>query len=268
MRNRLMTQEDLRGASVSRLDAALGEYVAEELRLITAQAAEQGSLPRLFAGHFSVSGASFGSERSVMLGRDLVVSKGELTDRVWDYVALGHIHKHQNLTAGEAGAPPVVYSGSLERIDFGEDVEDKGFCWINLERGATTWEFIKVAARPFVTLKVDGRADSDPTATIIARIRARDLRGAIVRVIVSLQEAQAAGLREREIEKALREAEVNSIAAIAKDVDRPVRTQLGGVSPETLSPAELVERYFIHKGRPPEEAARLAEAAQELFQAE
>ena len=265
MRNRLMQQEDLRGASVARLDEVLGEFVAQELRSLTAQAAEQGNVPRVFVGHFSVSGATYGSERSVMLGRDLVVSKGELTDSVWDYVALGHIHKHQNLTGGEVGVPPVVYSGSLERIDFGEEMEAKGFCWVNLERGQTTWDFVKVNARRFVTLSVDGRDESDPTAAVVARIQGRDLRGAVVRVSIKLREAQAAGLREREIEKALREAEVNNIAAIIKDVDRAVRTQLGGVSPETLTPGQLVERYFIHKGRPAEEARRLAQAAEEIF---
>jgi DNA repair protein SbcD/Mre11 len=267
VRGRLLAQEEHKGASVETLDKAVESLIIGELADLTRTAAEQ-NMPRVLVGHFSVGGAAFGSERSVMLGRDLVVPKSSISDPVWDYTALGHIHKHQNLTANEAGSPPVVYSGSLERIDFGEEVEDKGFCWINLERGKTTWEFIKVNARPFITLRVDGREEADPTTAVIEKIQSRDLKGAIVRVNVKLREAQVATLREREIEKALRDAEVNTTAAIAKDIDREVRSKLGDVSPETLTPAQLVEKYFIAKGRSVDEAAQYAAAAQQIFTSE
>jgi len=264
VRNRLLAQDEHKGASVEQLDRALEEKIVDQLNGLTEEAAEQ-NMPRVLVGHFSVGGATFGSERSVMLGRDLVIPKSSLSDPVWDYVALGHIHKHQNLTANEQGKPPVVYSGSLERIDFGEEVEDKGFCWINLERGQTTWEFVKVNARPFITIKVDGRAEADPTSAAIIKIQSRELKGAVVRVSVKLKEAQAASLREREIERALREAEVSTIAAIGKDVETETRARFGGASPETLSPSQLVEKYFLSKGRTPEEAAEYVQAAEKLF---
>ncbi len=264
IRNRLLAQEEHRGDSIEKLDAALQDIIVTMMRSLTAEAADQ-PMPRVLAGHFSVAGATFGSERSVMLGRDLVVPKSSLVDPVWDYVGLGHIHKHQNLTANDPGSPPVVYSGSLERIDFGEEVEDKGFCWVELERGHTKWEFVKVHSRPFVTIKVDAREAADPTSAVLARIEGRDLKGAIVRVSVQLKSHQEASLREREIEKALREAEVSTIAAIGKEVEREVRTALGGVSPETLTPAQLVERYFVSKGKTPEVAAQYAKMAESLF---
>ncbi len=303
VRSRLLAQEEHKGASVEQLDKAVEKLIIEEMADLTRDAADQ-NMPRVLVGHFSVGGAVYGSERSVMLGRDLVIPKSALADPVWDYVALGHIHKHQNLNptpnpsparttrAGEGNAdsplqsgaapagegpgvgyPPVVYSGSLERIDFGEEVEDKGFCWMSLERRRTTWEFVKVSARPFVTIKVDGRDEADPTSAVIAKIQSRDpstgsgrgLKGAIVRVSVKLKEAQVASLREREIEKTLREAEVSNIAAIGKDVERETRAQLGGASPETLTPTQLVEKYFMSKGRSPEEAVRYVKAAESLL---
>ncbi len=296
IRNRLLTQEEHRGDSIEKLDMALQDIIVTMMRSLTTEAADQ-AMPRVLAGHFSVAGATFGSERSVMLGRDLVVPKSSLADPVWDYVALGHIHKHQNLTANDSplpsgaseapagrsetgpgvrAVPPVVYSGSLERIDFGEEVEDKGFCWVELERGKTKWEFVKVHSRPFVTIKVDAREAADPTSAVLAKIADRDpspgsgrsLQGAIVRVSVQLKAHQEASLREREIEKALREAEVSTIAAIGKEVEREVRTALGGVSPETLTPAQLVERYFVSKGKTPEEAAQYAKMAERLFNVE
>ncbi len=267
IRNRLLAQEEHRGVSIEKLDAALQDIIVTMLRDLTAEAADK-NMPRLLAGHFSVTGAVFGSERSVMLGRDLAVPKSSLADPVWDYVGLGHIHKHQNLTANDPGSPPVIYSGSLERIDFGEEVEDKGFCWVELERGHTKWEFVKVHSRPFVTIKVDAREAADPTSAVLARIEGRDLKGAIARVSVELKAHQEASLREREIEKALREAEVSAIAAISKNVEREVRTALGGASPETLTPAQLVERYFVSKGKTPEDAAQYAKMAESLFNTE
>src|SRR5687768_10415097 len=205
VRNRLLSQEEYRGASVEELDRAVERMIGGWLEDL-AREAELHAMPRVLVGHFSVSGATFGSERSVMLGRDLVVQKSALADPAWDYVALGHIHKHQNLTpksALAADVPPIVYSGSLERIDFGEEVEDKGFCWLNLARGATTWQFVPVKARPFRTIKVDARAEADPTAAVLAAIAARRIEGTIVRISVALCEGQEASLHRREIEQAL-----------------------------------------------------------------
>ena len=168
VRNRLLSQEEYRGASVEQLDREIERMMGGWLEGL-AREAESHAMPRVLIGHFSVGGATYGSERSVMLGRDLVIQKSALADPAWDYVALGHIHKHQNLTPKSAltadpRLPPIVYSGSLERIDFGEEVEDKGFCWLNLERGASTWQFCPVNARAFRTIHVDARARPTPPA--------------------------------------------------------------------------------------------------------
>src|SRR5688572_21769446 len=207
VRNRLLSQDEYRGASVEQLDREIERMMGGWLNDL-AREAEQLDMPRVLVGHFSVGGATFGSERSVMLGRDLVIQKSALADPAWDYVALGHIHKHQNLTpkiaqAAEPRVPPIVYAGSLERIDFGEEVEAKGFCWLNLVRGASTWQFCPVQARPFRTIKVDAREEADPTAAVLAAIQARDIDGAIVRVAVQLKEGQEAMLHRREVEQAL-----------------------------------------------------------------
>ena len=268
VRTRLLSQEEYRGASVEELDRAVERMIGGWLEDL-AREAEQHAMPRVLVGHFSVSGATFGSERSVMLGRDLVVQKSALADPAWDYVALGHIHKHQNLTpksalAADPRLPPIVYSGSLERIDFGEEVEDKGFCWLNLVRGASTWQFTHVHARPFRTIKVDAREEPDPTTAVLAAIQARSLTGAIVRVSVHLTEGQEGSLHRREIEQALIAAET-SIAAINVEVERETRLVGLGHTPEALTPLEWVERYLAAKHKPPERLKRLLEAAEGLL---
>ena len=159
--------------------------------------------------------------------------------------------------------PAVVYSGSLERIDFGEEVEDKGFCWLNLARGQTTWEFVRVHARPFRTIKVDAREEDDPTAAVIAKIGERDIEGAVVRVLIRLREGQEAALRRREIERALERAE--SIAAISTEVERETRIAGVGSTPEALTPLQWTERYFVSKNKPPERVRQVLKAAEGLF---
>ncbi len=262
VRNRLLVRDEQRDASVESLDRAVETLVGRGLADL-AQAAAQHDMPRVLVGHFSVGGATFGSERSVMLGRDIVIPKSSLADPAWDFVALGHIHQHQNLTAGDADLPPVVYAGSLERIDFGEEVEAKGFCWLSLARGATSWEFVTVEARPFRTIRVDAREADDPTAAVLEAIAPRDLSRAIVRVTIQLSEGQEAVLRRREIEAALKEAD--TIAAIGVEIERTTRLAGLGDAPEALTPLEWVERFFAAKERPPERVAELKRAAETLL---
>src|SRR3990172_4108868 len=101
VRSRLLAQEEHKGASVEQLDKAVEKLIIEEMADLTRAAADQTpGVPRVLVGHFSVGGAAYGSERSVILGRDLVIPKSALSCPVLGYVALGHIHKHQNLTWG------------------------------------------------------------------------------------------------------------------------------------------------------------------------
>lgn len=241
MRNRLMSWRKYQGKSIDELNQGLRGEVANRLAELAGQAREQ-DMPRVLAGHFGVDGAKFGSERSVMLGRDLPLLTSMLTDKAWDYVALGHIHKHQVLNPD--AYPPVVYSGSLERIDFGEEKETKGFCWVELGRESTGWEFVPVGARPFTTIDVDVRGLDNPTAEVLDRIAELDLDGHVVRIRVKLSPAQNAALNEREIETALG---TTASHVIARELEIEARARLGELSPEELTPLELLERYFLSR---------------------
>lgn len=249
--------------TIGEIDDMLADQLHWQLDQLAAKAAE-ADMPRVLTGHFTVAGATFGSERSVMLGRDVMVLLSALSNPVWDYVALGHIHKHQNLTQGRHGAPPVVYSGSLERIDFGEQADLKGFVWVELARGATTWQFVRVNARPFVTLSVDVRGSGDPTRTVLDAIARHELSEAVVRVQITADPESDLLLVERDIFQALKDAGANHVAVIQRQVERPARLRLG-TSPEGLTPEELLERYFQSKDVPPERIALLLDRARTLF---
>jgi len=225
-----------------------------------AEEAEGKDMPRLLAAHLSVAEAKLGSERTILLGRDLALQISSFTDPVWDYVALGHIHRHQDLHPG--GRPPVVYSGSLERIDFGEEDEAKGFCWIELARGATSWSFVPVEARPFRTIRVDVRRAEDPTRAVLEAMRGADAEGAVVRVLVQLRSEQEALFRDREVEAALEHA---SSVAVAREVESEDRVRLGDLTPESLSPLQLIERYFQGLEAEPRRLAELLERAADIL---
>jgi DNA repair protein SbcD/Mre11 len=259
MRNRLLAREEHQAKTIEELEVALRQVVADVLQELAEQAAAH-DMPRLLAGHFSVAEAKLGSERTVMLGRDVAIQRSSLADPVWDYVALGHIHKHQDLNAG--GHPPVVYSGSLERIDFGEEDEPKGFCWVELQRGQASWHFVPVAARPFRTLRLDVRGQDDPTAAALQALAGQQVDGAVIRLQIHIGAEQRAALREREIDAALSGA---SSLTVALEVEQEARARLGNLIPESLSPLQLVERYFLSRSENPERVPDLLAKAEELL---
>lgn len=262
IRARLLEREEYRGKTIAELDKVVEQIVSENIQALAAQV--DTSLPAILAGHLSVSEAKYGSERSVMLGRDVVVLKGVLVDPAWDYVALGHIHKHQEINSGQL--PPIVYSGSLERIDFGEEKERKGFVIADIRRGACEWQFQEVAARRFVTIDADVRQESAPLEALLAAIGRHDIKDTVVRVRVQAQPEQEELLRDADIRRALKEAYY--VAGVAKDVQRAYRQRLGGASPEGMAPAELLKRYLESKDMPPERIQALLERAEGIFEGE
>jgi exonuclease SbcD len=143
-----------------------GIYEAMEIRLIELMDQWLGeadpTLPVVLTAHCSVVGAKYGGERSVMLGGDLTLSGGFVRDPRLDYVALGHIHKPQNLN--ENLHPPVIYPGSIERVDFGEAAEDRFFVIAEVARGQTRVDWRKLTGvRPFIDsyLRLEGEQPPD-----------------------------------------------------------------------------------------------------------
>jgi exonuclease SbcD len=266
VRSRLLVEERERtsGLSIAQLDVMLQDQLHKELATMAEQVS-QSDVPRVLAGHFTIHGAVLGSERQVMLGRDVMALLSSVADPAWDYVAMGHIHKHQNMTLNTEGMPPVVYSGSLERIDFGEEGDDKGFCWVELERGSTHWQFIELKnVRPFVTLRVDTRKAANPTQAVINEINRHDLQDAIVRILIKSDPESDSALQAKAIEDAVIGQRANIIAAIHRQVERPERTRLGS-NPEGLTAMELLERYLDTREVPADQINKLMDAAEDIF---
>lgn len=244
--------EEVHGAILDRVVSAVDDMLDNEV---------DPSLPLILTAHASVHGARFGSERQIMLGSELVLSEGLVTDPRFDYVALGHIHKHQCLHE----KPPVVYAGSIERIDFGEAREDKGYVMAEVSRGRTQWTFKPLKTRRFIDLPIIKINDPDGfMEQIMKRLPDADrIAGAICRVQIEFAHEHEALLDEN----AIRERFDGAFdLRIVKHRVRTERSRLpSNVPVESLSRYDLLALYWRVKGHSDAEVDVLLQVAREVL---
>lgn len=260
VRQRLLTREQFRRLDQEGLDRAVTEAVVGLIQQLRVQLEQE--LPAVLMGHFSVESAHWGSERNIMVGRDVTVPISALADAAWDYVALGHIHQHQNLNKDVEDGPPVVYPGSLERVDFGEEKQSKGFCWVEIGPENTEWRYVPVPARPFITIRVDVREEANPLPVIQSEVARHDVADAVARLVVQMSPAQEPRLRDADLAPLLSEA---FFAQINREVERSTRDRLEGMSPDAMTPVHLLETYLESKGKLPVEIATYVNEARPIF---
>jgi DNA repair protein SbcD/Mre11 len=181
-RSGMMASLELGGAEPNQIYETLSARLSELVNNWLDEADPQ--LPIILTAHASVEGAMYGAERMVMLGNDLVLPPALVKDQRFDYVALGHIHKPQNLNEG--AHPPVIYPGSIERVDFGEADDRKFFILAEVAKGQTkvTWRELK-NIRPFVDIHVRLESDVNINRTLQSAIPTQEeLADAIVRMTI------------------------------------------------------------------------------------
>jgi exonuclease SbcD len=263
-RSQLLARDESRKLTPEQINTDIEDRLT---RIIQTNAdALDPSLPAVLAGHVTVSQATVASEQSMMLGRDHVLLKSAVTLPQLDYVALGHIHKHQILGT----LPHVVYAGSIQKIDFGEENDDKGFCVVELDTNApqgtrmTRFDFQQLEPRRFLTIdvKIDVQ-DDNPTETVISTIQRHYIDDAIVRLRISLPVTQEAHLSDGDIQDALRPA--HFVASVSHEITERPRTRLAGAYGRGLSPQQALKRYLDSRQTAPDRAETLQQRAEELF---
>ena len=244
-RSFLLRREEFKGCTLAEIE----ERTPQELeRLLKEEAAKlDPTVPAILAVHGAVQGSVYGSERSVMLGQELVLPRSLLKDAAFDYVALGHIHRHQILEGSDgpvaSEGAPIVYSGSLDRVDFGEESEAKGFVVARVEKGRAQFEFRQLAGtRRFVTIEVQADGD-DPMAQVREAITAQDIEDAIVRLIIHTTAERNPLLQDAEIHSLLGGS--FKVATVVRDVKRSARIRLGAnQNIEQMTPLEVLQQYL------------------------
>jgi exonuclease SbcD len=193
-----------------------------------------------------------------MLGQELTLGGSIVNNKRIDYVALGHIHKHQSLN--DDRHPPIIYPGSIERIDFGEARETKGFVLADVSRGDSRWQFVKLNTRPFLDFSIE----SDSAGTFMEDIlnslpNPEKVAGAICRVQLRYPREWEPLVDESAIHERFRGAHSMQILKIRDTGDR---SRLGDtLAVETLSPEDLLTQYWRNIGLENEEAGMMQQLA-------
>ena len=263
----LLSRDDTRRLTPEQVNEEIQKRLTDHIRARVAEL--DPDIPAVLAGHVTIGEAVAGSEQTMMLGRDHVLLKSSVALPQLDYVALGHIHRHQIL----GHDPYVVYSGSLQRIDFGEENQEKGFCVVEVDpakpAGLRTqdFQFQPVNARTLLTVSATVReGDLDPTRTVTETIDGYHIPGSIVRLQIKVPRDLEGHLRDGEIRSALDEA--HYVASISREVQQEHRMRLGQTYSDGLDPKEGLRLYLESRSVPADRAEVLMRHAEGLMEEE
>lgn len=278
-RRALVSVDEERGLDEDRIQQLMGKKVQELIENLLKENPESDA-PAILAGHIWVLGAaSSGSERVLTSFSEPIVPPSVLRHRRFAYIALGHIHRHQLIDGFE---PPIVYAGSLGRLDFGEEGQPKGFIIVDLEknrqgRWEARWQFIRTPTRPFITVKLDVRNSINPTQTAIEALNSnQQIEGAVVKVHILVNEVQREQVNLGRLREIL-EKRADYIAAIemrtkeeAKDGGSFIRSVEEFERLMKQDPIRLLEEWLEEKSRSKtqlkERKDRLLKLAQKLIE--
>jgi exonuclease SbcD len=263
-RSALLSREETRDLSIDQIRERVQQALT---RAVEINAAELDTgLPAILAAHAWVAGAHVGSENLMTIGQEHVLLLSSVANPAFDYVALGHIHKHQVLSQ----SPPVVYAGSLARVDFSDEDVEKGFYLVEIDtdeagQRRVAFDFQPISGRRFLTIEAALDAgDLDPTATVLRTIaeRADRVVDAIVRLNLALPASLETQLRDGDIREALKEA---NYFTIARESQRESRLRLGQFTAEEITPLAALKAYLEAKKVPPERAKVLMEYGEKMI---
>lgn len=219
------------------------------------------TLPAIGVIHASVAGAKYGSEQLVMMGGDMVVDIEPWVTPKFQYVALGHIHQHQIIHRD----PPMVYAGSLERVDFGEEKEDKVFLDVDIvpdPKGfKAKYKTVSTDARKFVSFQVKAGREN-PTEDVLKALKEKDTKDCVVKITVDLPHDGNIDLDVEKIRKSLKEAFF--VAGIHRNIAQ-VKRQILAENVEQLDPREALKKYLTSRSFNSGKIDHLEKLAQKLM---
>ncbi len=243
-RSTLMSKTETDGLSM----LEVSEVLLDRLRVALEGEIRQldPGIPHILLGHLMADAATFGAEKFLAVGKGFTVPLNILTRDCFNYVALGHVHKHQILCEN----PLTIYPGSIERVDFSEEKEPKGFVIVEfmpeLDRFKTSYEFCEVPARSFCTIETNLCDSTMPQDDLLMAIHRSDIQDAVVRLIYHLRPEQVELIQDLGVRDALAAAHSYTIQAdLVTKVARSRLPELGVGA--TITPIEALQAYLTNR---------------------
>lgn len=256
----LLTKQETEGKTLNEIHQILLNKLAPileaEIRRLDPE------IPAILVGHLMADRANLGAERLLAVGKGFNIPVAFLSRPELDYVALGHVHRHQNLNP--SNNPPIIYPGSIERVDFSEEKEDKGYVLINLHKGQVDWEFIPLPTRNFLTIKIDVSDSEEPEADILTEIAKYFVDNVVVRLIYKIRPEQTEQINQRILRKALKAAhQVSLQTELVSQLSRPRLPELG-LGP-SLDPMKALKTYLNNRNDLTDISAAMCETAEQIL---
>ena len=221
-----ITIEDLNKQIIQTLDNSLEKEISKINK----------SIPCIFSGHLTVMEAKTSTETLMSIGADYMFPAQFFARPEFEYVALGHVHKDQVLIE----SPPVIYSGSLERVDFGEKKDIKGFYVIEIEpknsQGSrlVSYKKVPVSARNFREYIINIPKETEfPVNIIEEELKSNDIKDSIARITIE---------STREHYESINDPKIQSILSNAKYL---VSTELKLISEKKINDLQITENLGI-----------------------
>jgi exonuclease SbcD len=242
-RSGLVSKDEYKSLSTQEIQIEIEKRLIAIIRDLSSKV--DNSNPAIFLGHLSVRNAKLsGTERDTITISDPIVPVSELNNGAFNYVALGHIHRFQNLNKDDF--PPIVYSGSIDRIDFTEEKEKKGFVIGEIVESEEGWKceykFIETPARKFLTIEIDG-SDLESELNLEKRFKKEDIADAVVRVRFKVLNP-GEKIDEKRIKSLFESAQTLKIEKIFEKPEKIMRHP--GLS-KTMGLMEALDKYIETK---------------------
>ena len=224
----LLSKEEYRG---KKEDDVLNEMNAKLLLTVDLLLGNiKNHYQNILVAHIPVSEGKQGSEVYVNFAKENPLSIEELDRENISYFALGHLHKAQILQSRKFNHM-FVYPGSLDRVDFGEEQDKKGFYFVDTENISP--QFIENPyARAFYTIDINSNASFDT-------IDVEKAKRSITRIVINGDLENEARLRDT-VEFLRKE----SVAFTGIVDNRVLKTVTRDAVYEAKEPLTMLEEYI------------------------